>query len=201
VVRDRGPWLTLSGGRRFYFLDPQPGDLALEDVALGLARERRFSNQCPIPVGQHSWNVAEAVFRLGGSPDEQLAGLMHDSGESILHDIATPVKVLIPRYAAIEQGILWSVFEACGLPPEIPQIVHDADRMVLTLEAEHWMGPLEPDHFRPDAHDWFRPADVHPKVREFTETEDAWPEFKAYAWFVSAFSMLSRGKTIHPRFA
>lgn len=131
-----GPWITLLDGRRFHLLDPRPEDVDPYVLASALAKVNRFGGHTtrPYSVAEHSMHVCRLVREAGGTLDERRAALLHDAAEAFIGDLPTPLKRLLPEYAAIERGIHAAVFARFGLPPDIPEIVKRADLIALVTE-------------------------------------------------------------------
>lgn len=123
--------LITATGRRIEAGAPRPEDIDLTDIAIGLARQRRFSGQTkqPYNVAQHSCLVAEIVakgfaaaledkqrFRGPHSPDEYVkCAFLHDASEAYIGDIIHPLKVLLPDYAKIEAKWMRAIAERFNL--------------------------------------------------------------------------------------
>lgn len=91
--RDRtGPWWTTYTGRRFYPLDPRPGDFDILDIAHHLSLINRFNGGTTYPysVAQHSVVTSYIV-----EDPYQREALLHDAAEAYLGDITRPIKALI----------------------------------------------------------------------------------------------------------
>ncbi|MFH1495895.1 MAG: phosphohydrolase, partial [Pseudomonadota bacterium] len=89
-------------GNRFYPLEPRIDDVAIEDIAHGLAYQCRFNGQTSAfySVAQHSLIVASLV------PEElRFAALLHDAAEAYLGDMVKPLKVLLPSFSEIEDSV------------------------------------------------------------------------------------------------
>ena len=143
-----GGWLQLQSGRRFWPLDPRPGDFTIEDIAHGCAHESRYGGQTPrfYGVAQHSVLVSERAEQLahaglcadGKCRCAQVAlwGLLHDASEGLgLKDIPAPLKQSLPDYLAVERRVMQAVCEKFRLAPEEPQEVAQADGEVFATEA------------------------------------------------------------------
>lgn len=140
-------WIQTYTGRRFYPLDPNPADIEIEDIAHGLALQCRFTGQCRefYSVAQHSLIVAALVDR----PEDRLWALLHDAPEAYMADVSRPIKhsPMMQPYRDAEAALQRAVAQRFGLPPEIPESVHRADKLTLAIEAHEvltkvpdWLG-------------------------------------------------------------
>jgi hypothetical protein len=98
-------------------------------------------------VAEHQLLVSDLMEYLElGDPFE---GLNHDDTESVLADIAAPLKVLLPDYKKIENGLDVSCREWLGLPTQMSEGCKRADWLALFIEAaelipsgaKDWLGP------------------------------------------------------------
>lgn len=136
----RGNWFLLPGGRRFYPCDPRPEEVTIEDIALSLSRENRWTNfsSRPISVAMHSLIVARFV------PDEfKLEALLHDAHEAYGKDLARPFKYApeLDGYRQALSLIDHAIRVRFGLLAEMPEEVRLADDYSLRWEARDLMGP------------------------------------------------------------
>jgi 5'-deoxynucleotidase YfbR-like HD superfamily hydrolase len=139
-------WQRMLSGRRLDLLDPRPADIAIEDIAHGLARVARWNGQT---VGAHAFTVAQhalvveeiASARHADWPIAwRLAALLHDAPEYVIGDLISPFKAAIGLdYKAFENRLLAAIharFELpYPLPPEITAAIKEADRIAAYYEA------------------------------------------------------------------
>ncbi|RYE17907.1 MAG: metal-dependent phosphohydrolase [Sphingobacteriaceae bacterium] len=112
-------------------MNPNPDDILIEDIALGLSREGRFSNQGHqrITVAEHSIRVCRRV------PSEfAFCALMHDASEYLLKDIPKPLKNLLPEYRVIEGRLMFVISQKFGFTWPLPEKVKQADQVELEIE-------------------------------------------------------------------
>lgn len=119
--------------------DPDPSVIAFEDIAEGLSREGRYTNQCrrPYSVAEHACLVAWRLEKLGASPAVCAAGLHHDDAEALTGDISRPLKKLVPEFKVVEDRVHAAVVAALGisgLPFDDPA-VKEADDWAMMQEA------------------------------------------------------------------
>lgn len=126
-------------GRKLDFLKPDPKEIDIEDIAHALSNICRFSGHSKFhySVAQHSVFVAQLV-----PSEHQLTALLHDATEAYIGDMVTPLKRIIPDFAAYEKR-LWAVMaDKWELPNILPKAVKDADLKMLAVEARDLMGGI-----------------------------------------------------------
>lgn len=134
-----GDWMQTVTGRKFWPLDPRPGEIDIQDIAVGLSNECRYGGHVEdhYSVAQHSVYVSYQV------PEEHaLVGLMHDAPEAYCKDIPRPMKRYLAGYAAIETRIWRAVCDRFGMAYEMPDCVHIADNAVLLAEKAQIVTPM-----------------------------------------------------------
>lgn len=126
-------------GKRIDFAQPiKAEDIEIEDIANGLIKLCRFSGQCYsfYSVAQHSLHVSALIRDDGGSPVEQLAGLLHDASEAYIADLPSPAKLECPDYLELETNMMKAICERFSLPFPLPAHVWAADREALQEELK-----------------------------------------------------------------
>jgi hypothetical protein len=123
-------FILSATGRRIDPANPRPGDISIEDIAIGLARERRFrgNTKRPYNVAQHSWIVESLLTKemktleslQGLSPSAMnlraKAALLHDASEAYIGDIITPIKELLNDYKELEDRWMQAIAKKFMLP-------------------------------------------------------------------------------------
>jgi 5'-deoxynucleotidase YfbR-like HD superfamily hydrolase len=147
TTQDRArAWQRMLSGRRLDLLDPQPADIAIEDIAHGLARVARWNGQT---LGTHAFSVAQhalVVTDIAAAlrPDTErrwlLAALLHDAPEYVIGDLISPFKAAVGLdYKAFEIRLLAAIHRRFGLPERLPEPVtariKHADRIAAYYEA------------------------------------------------------------------
>ncbi|MFM9938074.1 MAG: hydrolase [Hyphomicrobiaceae bacterium] len=154
----------MLSGRRLDLLDPAPADVAIEDIAHGLARVARWNGQTrgehAFSVAQHALIVEEIAAALDPALDRpgRLAALLHDAPEYVIGDLISPFKAAIGLdYKLFERRLLAAIHARFGLPhpvlPSLADLIKRADRVAAfheatclagfsTAEAERYFGPL-----------------------------------------------------------
>lgn len=148
----------MLSGRRLDLLHPAPEDIAIEDMAHGLARVARWNGQTvganPFSVAQHSLLVETAAGVI--APDLGTAGrltvLLHDGPEYVIGDLISPFKTVMDHaYRAVEQRLLAAIHSRFGLPapdPDLLALLKQADRIAAFLEATQLAGFVREEAMR-----------------------------------------------------
>ena len=161
-------WQRMLSGRRLDLLDPSPGDVAIEDIAHGLARVARWNGQTSGPhalsVAQHCVIVADIVAALDPASPRQalLAALLHDAPEYVIGDLISPFKSAIGLdYKAFEERLLAAIHARFSLPHPLSGDLHKAikraDRIAAYYEATRLAG-FDAD----EGETYFGPAEMLP---------------------------------------
>lgn len=120
-------------------------DVQIEDIAHHLANICRYTGASPehYSVAQHCFLVSEQLEQqYPCDHDLHLAGLLHDAGEYVFNDIASPVK-RDPRmqwYVDLEHEATKMIFCVFGLRPELLARTKRADDGIFQREAATWWG-------------------------------------------------------------
>ena len=141
----------MLSGRRLDLLDPSPDDIAIEDIAHGLARVARWNGQTRGPhafsVAQHSVLVADIMLACdaGLSREGRLAALLHDAPEYVIGDLISPFKAAIGLdYKAFEERLLAAIHARFRLPhpllSDLQAAIKRADRIAAYHEATRLAG-------------------------------------------------------------
>ena len=139
-------WQRMLSGRRLDLLDPDPADVAIEDIAHGLARVARWNGQT---IGRHAFSVAQHVLIVediafernpAWSTSWRLAALLHDAPEYVVGDLISPFKTAIGfDYKAFENRLLAAIHTRFALPQQLPDPIaaeiKTADRIAAYYEA------------------------------------------------------------------
>jgi hypothetical protein len=145
-------WMQTFSGRAFYPLDPRPEDIDINDIAIGLARECRFSGQC-----RAYYTVAEHSVLVSYDIEERYAleGLLHDAAEAYLRDLTAPVKRALrviesgrggsatgrSSYDQLEDAVCRAISARFGLLYPFPDAVKVSDQRVLLAEYRDALDP------------------------------------------------------------
>lgn len=139
----KGDWIQTFTGRKFWSIDPRPDEVSIDDIAHALSMLCRYSGHCLkfYSVAEHSVHVAQ--WLLDHSPDDALAGLLHDATEAYVADVPRPLKQSLPTYKDAENNVWRAIAARYGLGAELPAVVHEADNRILADEVQQNMKPME----------------------------------------------------------
>jgi 5'-nucleotidase len=144
---DKGPltngFIETFTGRLVDPAAPKIEDVCIVDVAHSLSMQCRYNGHSRFfyPVGQHC-NILFDYARARGKPAATcLKALLHDSGETWVGDISTPLKHLAAGLVAAERGMQALTYRLVGLvEDEDDEFVHDIDTRILRDERMSVMG-------------------------------------------------------------
>lgn len=144
------------GGKMLDYVNPQPDQISLGDIAHGLSNTCRFLGHTSVfySVAEHAILVADLYLkRWPGSWEYALVALHHDDHEAYTGDMPTPLKVLLGgTIEAVSDRIDTAIVRALDLPCRASGFqrpaVKWADRVAMRMEAykmkssggysEHW---------------------------------------------------------------
>jgi hypothetical protein len=194
----------MLSGRRLDLLAPQPADVAIEDIAHGLARVARWNGQTigahAFSVAQHSLIVLDIAVALAPQMPRasQLMTLLHDAPEYVVGDLISPFKAAIGfDYKAFELRLLAAIHLRFGLPGEAPAPViaeiKRADRIAAYFEATRLAGfGIEEGQLY-----FGTPPELPSKLAGELEALVAWPAAQAQRRFLDRFEAIG-APTIAP---
>lgn len=144
--------LGLRNGKVLDLYDPDPEVFDVELLAMGLAREQRWGNQClqEFSVAQHLLNTEAYLNRytLRDMPLSlervglQLQGILHDASEFVIKDMASPMKKEMPEYYPFEHRVMTAICKRFDVPWPMDKRVKHADGIMLCTEFK-WIMPPE----------------------------------------------------------
>jgi 5'-deoxynucleotidase YfbR-like HD superfamily hydrolase len=191
-------WQRMLSGRRLDLLDPSPADIAIEDIAYGLARVARWNGQT---VGAHAFSVAQhalVVEQIMSALDPaierrwRLAALLHDAPEYVIGDLISPFKAAVGLdYKTFEVRLLRAIHVSFGLPADLPvaitAAIKNADRIAAYFEATRLAG------FSIDEADQYfgKPDELPPVLTGQLNMLAGQSTTEAQAAFLAAFKSLS----------
>lgn len=135
-------WYSPHSGNAINPDKPDPSQIDVEDIALGLSNTNRYAGQTvpAINVAQHSMNVAETLDRFGYDTETQMYGLLHDLAEAYLGDVPRPAKKRLDGFEEMEDNILDAAYHEfdLGIPTEQQwsDVMH-VDNQNLIYEVEN----------------------------------------------------------------
>lgn len=162
-MSDLGPFIFTYTGKRFYFKNPDPSMVCLEDIAHSL------SNICRYTGHGHYYSVAEHSVRVlrwyeehypKAPLPERRCVLLHDATEAYVGDMSKPLKTLLPEYDDIEERVWRVVQNRFGLPDITPEIKLGD----LTLLSSELPIVLNYHETRGGAMDWLPPRWEHANI-------------------------------------
>ena len=126
-------YIRLQSGRKFRYHKPRPQDICIEDVAHNLSHLCRFTGACSrfYSVAEHS--VHCSMFAPQG---HELEVLMHDSQESVVADVNSIQKRLLPQYKSLELRIEQLFAKKWRLPFPANPVVKEVDIRMLATEMK-----------------------------------------------------------------
>jgi 5'-nucleotidase len=144
-------WQRMLSGRRLDLLDPSPEDIAIEDIAHGLARVARWNGQTKgahaFSVAQHALIVTDIAEALNPAwPTAwRRAALLHDAAEYVIGDLISPFKAAVGLdYQALEHRLLVAIHRRfvvpVPLPGDVASAIKAADRAAAYFEATQLAG-------------------------------------------------------------
>jgi hypothetical protein len=154
--------IRLRSGTYFDFLNPQPDQFTLADIAGALSKICRFGGQCDhfYSVAEHSVHCCRQARADGLPLDTQLAVLFHDAAEAFVGDVVKPLKIMLPEYATIEDRVEAVIAEKFGIDfRRYREQVREIDHAMLIAERK--------EKFSHDDVDWFGERDVRPLNIDF----------------------------------
>lgn len=139
-------WIQTYSGKKFSFVDPQPEDVCIEDIAEHLGKQCRFVGATKefYSIAQHSVFVSKIVsFQEYG-----YAGLLHDAGEAYYGDISSPLKMALSEFVSKNWALILNridivVSMALNVPYPLPESVKHADLVALATERRDLMLPCD----------------------------------------------------------
>lgn len=145
------PAIQTQSLRYFNFVDPQPDQFTIEDIAHALSHICRFAGHTRkfYSVAQHCTIMSYHV-----PPMYALHALLHDAAEAFLGDIPTPLKQILPEYKVIERRVEKVILDKFGITYMPPEIKEFDTRMLVT--EQNYLMPEANCHWAFDA----KPLDI-----------------------------------------
>jgi 5'-deoxynucleotidase YfbR-like HD superfamily hydrolase len=142
--------IRVSTGKYFHLFKDGGQEVDIMSIANALSRLCRYTGHLRdgieiYSVAEHSVLVAAIVKAMGGSPQTQLAALLHDASEAYLADIAAPFKPHVTGYHEVEEQIMSRIRDKYLLPPDTHPYIKKADWYALFIEAPQILVDLDED--------------------------------------------------------
>lgn len=157
-------------GKKFYFRDPRPEDIAIEDIAHSLSHLCRFTGHSKLfySVAEHSVAVCDEV----AGDNLKLIALLHDATEAYIGDISSPLKgqIEMREVKNLEKRIWQAVANKFGVDHTLPEEVKRADLQLLADEAAMIWTPLL-------VREWGLPYESRPRKMRYLAPWAAKQEF------------------------
>ena len=130
------PYMRLVSGRRFYYLDPKPNQVSLEDIVHSLSRLPRYNGHTEVPL----YVLQHLCMCYDIAPDDvKREALAHDFAESLTGDAVSPLKILMPQFKEIEDRIERMLARKFKLVYPYPALVKEIDLTILATEMRDLM--------------------------------------------------------------
>jgi len=141
--RNTEAWIMTQSGRMFFFENPHPRSIVIEDIAHALAQICRFTGhvRCHYSVAEHSIRVSYLAEQKYGRKFAK-EGLLHDAAEAYVSDLNGPLKRLIgegyKKWEGIAEDAVGKVFGFAT--PKSPE-VKDCDGVIYLTEKRDLFPP------------------------------------------------------------
>jgi hypothetical protein len=141
-------WIETYTGKKFYPLNPRPGDVSIIDIAHSLSMQCRFNGHTRLfySVAEHSIIVSKELAAAGYGWILQLYGLLHDAAEAYVCDLPRPIKNQIKEYRPIEakiQEVIWQAFNLSSPTEQDRKTLQEMDDRILGYEGVMLMHNVE----------------------------------------------------------
>ena len=134
------PWIETFTGLEFHFMNPQPDEIDMKDIATSLSKQCRFGGHCTIFYSvEHSVYIADWLYEQTNDSILAFQGLLHDASEAYLIDIPRPIKPFLTNYYDIEGRVMEAIFNRFNLPIKLDNRIKDADSRILVDERRDVM--------------------------------------------------------------
>ena len=130
--------INTYNGHTIDYLNPNPNEIDIRDIAHNLSFENRFMGQTkkPYSVAQHCV-IGSIILERVTDPKFALQFLLHDATEAYVKDIPTPLKRLLgDSYSSIESRFHDAIMAKFGIVDYAHDIVKGMDLIMLKTEKE-----------------------------------------------------------------
>lgn len=141
-----GAWLSTNEVPKFYFLNPNPDDIRIGDIANALSKTCRFGGHGThyYSVAEHSVIVSKILMDKTDDIYTIMAGLLHDAEEAYLPDIPSPIKAQMPEARGIYTRLSSVIMTKYGCESADFGLIKDIDKRLCITEAKR-LGLWNPD--------------------------------------------------------
>jgi len=183
-MSEKNSFIQTYSGRKFKFYNPDPDSVCIEDIAHALSLTCRFGGHTSrfYSVADHSVNVARLLAWEGHSIPTIQAGLLHDSAESYLGDVVTPLKKMLPAISDMEKCISSVILQRfCVDTSDVDfDAIKLSDQIMLVAEAETLFD-------NPPIDNW---TECYPKVPKYLRLHISQTPKEAEYYFLAAAKLL-----------
>lgn len=167
-----GPTILMGDGSYFDYSNPSAVGMTIEDYAYALAYTARFRGQtrrrrdyrrCFYAVAQHCEIFALQMMADGHDRADCFAGLMHESGETVVGDFPGPGKLVCPEFKLLEKRCEAPIAARFGVIFRNADMLKAYDLRMLATEKRDLMPQA-------DGHHWAN--------NEYREDLDDYPPFE-----------------------
>ncbi len=129
-------WFETYTGKQFHFMDPQPEEIDVIDIAHALSMQCRYNGHTKVfySVAEHSVLICDWLTQHGYGPQVALTGLLHDAAEAYIGDVVCPLKHVMPDFKALEKVLDVAVARKFGTLYPFPEVVKALDSRILRDE-------------------------------------------------------------------
>jgi len=135
-------YIRLRSGKKFRYSQPRAEDVDIEDVAHNLAHMCRFTG-----ATKQFYSVAEHCVVASWMAPQGLEFdcLMHDAQESLVGDVNSILKRLLPDYRRIEMSVTEVLADKFGYSHPMHPDVKEVDMRMLVTEMKQLLWPEDAD--------------------------------------------------------
>lgn len=136
-------WIMTQSGRMFFFENPHPRSIVIEDIAHSLAMQCRFTGhtRCHYSVAEHSIRCSWLAEKKHGKQYAR-EGLLHDSAEAYVADLNGPLKRLMgDAYKKWENLAEQAVASVFNFPTKKTDAIKDVDAVIYLTEKRDLFPP------------------------------------------------------------
>lgn len=148
IERDPDGYIRTVTGKKFWVLDPRPGEVDVVDIAAALSNTGRWGGHCGFvySVAQHAVLCAKEAIRLQIPGVDPYRMLHHDDSEGYTTDMPRPIKRGLPDLKRVENDLMLVIGLALKFSWPMTHAEHDLDNSMLIAESrEFFRGTTDED--------------------------------------------------------